>query len=217
MAFLSLSLCDTPGLAHRINVLFWGPGDFPVSYSTGITLGTLEIVEVLWSTRGSYSTIWSFPFTNVKRHSDPWPVTVTSQPIRLSPISWPWYRAWSSPNYECFRWSICKGCGMPAGNAYPSGHLVPSPFFGTCLCSNCLDQFSRTCRVFSLDFSPWIPLGIFLILLNLRLELPDRCLMLSGKVFWDLDLCQSIFNIFHWYEQGNRLKFLESSRIQKSY
>ena len=33
MAFLSLNLYDTPGLAPRMNVLFWVPGDFPVSYS----------------------------------------------------------------------------------------------------------------------------------------------------------------------------------------
>ena len=47
------------------------------------------------------------------------------------PISWPWYRLWPSPNYEWFPWSICNGCGMPAaGNAYPSGHLVPSPILG---------------------------------------------------------------------------------------
>ena len=32
MAFLSLNLNDTPNLAPRLNVLFWGPGDFPVSY-----------------------------------------------------------------------------------------------------------------------------------------------------------------------------------------
>ena len=31
--FLSLNLYDTPGLAPRMNVLYWGPGDFPVSYS----------------------------------------------------------------------------------------------------------------------------------------------------------------------------------------
>ena len=48
-------------------------------------------------------------------------------------IPWPSYRAWPSPNYEWFPWSICNGCGMPAGNAYPSGHLVPSPFFGDLL------------------------------------------------------------------------------------
>ena len=27
------------------------------------------------------------------------------------PISWPLYRAWPSPNYEWFQWSICNGCG----------------------------------------------------------------------------------------------------------
>ena len=43
-------------------------------------------------------------------------------------ISWRWYRALSPPNYEWSSWSMCSGCGMPAGNAYSSGHLVPSPF-----------------------------------------------------------------------------------------
>ena len=73
------------------------------------------------------------------------------------PISWPWYRAWPSPNNELFQWSVCNGCGIPAGNAYPSGHLVPSPLLGTCLCSNCWDQFPRTCRVFSRLFTLEIP------------------------------------------------------------
>ena len=27
------------------------------------------------------------------------------------PTSWPLYRAWPSPNYEWFPWSICNGCG----------------------------------------------------------------------------------------------------------
>ena len=27
------------------------------------------------------------------------------------PISWPLYRAWPSPNYEWFPWSICNECG----------------------------------------------------------------------------------------------------------
>ena len=37
---------------------------------------------------------------------------------------------WPRPNYEWFPWSICNWCGMPAGNAYTSGHLVPSLFLG---------------------------------------------------------------------------------------
>ena len=38
MACLSLNLYDTPGLAPRMNVLFWGPADFLVSYSNRDTL-----------------------------------------------------------------------------------------------------------------------------------------------------------------------------------
>ena len=32
-------------------------------------------------------------------------------PSDFPPISWPLYRAWPSPNYEWFPWSICNGCG----------------------------------------------------------------------------------------------------------
>ena len=39
---------------------------------------------ISWSIRGSYSAIWSLPFTNVIWHFYPLPVTVTSQPIMLS-------------------------------------------------------------------------------------------------------------------------------------
>ena len=63
---------------------------------------------------------------------------------------WP---AWPSPNYEWFPWSICNGCGMPVGNAYPS-----VPIIGTCLCSNCWDQIPRNCHVFTRLFNlntPW--------------------------------------------------------------
>ena len=41
------------------------------------------VKDVFRSIQGSYSAIWSLPFTNVMRHSDPRPVTVTSQLIRL--------------------------------------------------------------------------------------------------------------------------------------
>ena len=33
------------------------------------------------------------------------------------------------PNFK-YCTLYCNGCGMPAGNAYPSGYLVPSPFGG---------------------------------------------------------------------------------------
>ena len=71
-------------------------------------------------------------------------------------ISWPWHRIWPSPNYEWFPWSICNGCGMSAGNSYPSRHLILS-LFGTSYWSNCWDHFSLTCPVFSQLFTFNIP------------------------------------------------------------
>ena len=77
MAFSSLSLYNTPGLAPNMDVI----GDFPISF-WGITRGTLEvdIQLVSWSIRGSYSAIWNLPLTNAKWQSDPWRVSVTSKP-----------------------------------------------------------------------------------------------------------------------------------------
>ena len=80
------------------------------------------------------------------------------------PISWPWYRLWHSPNYEWFPWSICNGCGMPAGNAYPSGHLVPSPILGLANAPIVETKFLEHAMSL-LDFSPRILLGTFSILL----------------------------------------------------
>ena len=63
MASLFHSLYDMPWLAPR----------------TVIRQGTLEIViEEVWSIRGSYQTIRSFPLTNVKWHSVTWPYTMTT-------------------------------------------------------------------------------------------------------------------------------------------
>ena len=56
----------------------------------------------------------------------------------LNDILWPDHIQWHPllirlcteldllPNFEWFPWSICDGCGMPTGDAYSSGHLVPS-------------------------------------------------------------------------------------------
>ena len=47
---------------------------------------------------------------------------------------------------ERFPHNICNGCGMPAGDADSSGHLVLS-HFGTCMCSNVETNLSWTCLV----------------------------------------------------------------------
>ena len=132
MAFLSLNSYDTPGLAPRMNVLFWGPGRLS---SKLLKQGCL--VERLKSSfrkfYGRYGDLiqqyevsLSRMLNDILTLDQQWP----SNQLDFPPISWPWYRLWPSPNYEWFPRSICNGCGIPAGNAYPSGHLVPSPILG---------------------------------------------------------------------------------------
>ena len=81
----------------------------------------------------------------------------------FSPISWPGYRDWSSPNYKWFPWCICNGCDMPAGNAYTSGHLVPS-FYGFAYAPIAETSFPHFAVAFY-DFLPQASLGTFSILL----------------------------------------------------
>ena len=52
---------------------------------------------------------------------------------------------------------------MPAGNAYPSGHLVPSPILGLANAPIVETKFLELAMSL-LDFSPRIPLGTFSIL-----------------------------------------------------
>ena len=90
------------------------------------------------------------------------------------PISWPRYRVWPSPNYEWFPWSISNGFGMPAGNAYPSGHLVPSPILGLADAPIVETKFLELAMSL-LDFSPRIPLGTFSILLIAGTIMETEC------------------------------------------
>ena len=85
MTFLYLILYYTPGRAPCMNVLFWGPGDFPVSYSnrdTSWNAWNRHSRSFMVDTGILFSNM-KCPLTNDKWHSGPWPVTVTSQPIRL--------------------------------------------------------------------------------------------------------------------------------------
>ena len=75
-----------PALAPRMNVFFI----LRVRRLSGNLLKQGYLVERLnlsfgkfYGRLGDLFAIWSFPLTNIKWHSDPWP-TVTSKPIRLS-------------------------------------------------------------------------------------------------------------------------------------
>ena len=105
--------------------------------------------RVWYARRNAYSPyIWFRPFLGLAHAL----IVETIFP-EWTQILRPWSQTWLSPNYERFSWGICNGCGMPAGSAYLSGHPIPSPLFGTYLCSNWRDQIYRTCRVFTRLFT----------------------------------------------------------------
>ena len=93
-AFLSLSLYDTLAPRTCMNVVVWWPCDFPVHCKLLKQGDIMECLKLSFRKfYGRYGNV-ILPLTNVKWHSDLWPITVTSQPIRISTIPWLWYRAW---------------------------------------------------------------------------------------------------------------------------
>ena len=91
---------------------------------------------------------------NVKRHSDPWLVTATSQPIRLSTsfmtlipiVTFTELRVNSMEHLQ----RVCQA----SRERLPFRTPGSVPLLGTSLCSNCWDQFYRTCifsRLFTLN------------------------------------------------------------------
>ena len=127
IAFLSLSLYDMLGLAPRMNVLFWWPDDFQVNYSNRVTSWNV------WHRHsGSFLVDTGISFSNMKSpkwHPGLWPVTLTLQPIRLATYFMTLIPSMIFIELWVFSLSSCNGCCMPLGNDYPSGHMVPSPFW----------------------------------------------------------------------------------------
>ena len=78
----------------------------------------------------------------------------------FQPISRPSYRAWPSPIMSGFHGAFATDVACQQGTLTLPDTWFRPPYWGTCLCSNCWDQIPRTCHVFTLDFSPRIPLGI---------------------------------------------------------
>ena len=113
-----------------------------------------------------------------------------------SPIKWPtevdFYRI------ERFPWSIYDRCCMPAGSAYPSNHLVPSPIVGLA-CAPIVETRFLELAVSLVDFSPWIPLGTFSILLCVWLtSKPDIVLTLCVVVGTWLKTLKKSLTLFMW-------------------
>ena len=68
------------------------------------------------------------------------------------------------PDLTFTEWGICQGFCMPTGGAYPCRHMVPS-LLGTAYAPIVETSFLELAVSF-LEFSPWIFLGIFSILLD---------------------------------------------------
>ena len=125
------------------------------------------------------------------------------------PISWPWYRLWPSPNYEWFPWSICNGCGMPAGNAYPSGHLVPSPILGL---ANAPNSSNLPClySTFHLEYPLVLSRFCFNITKRILANFSRTKVTLTHKrnIFANViaEWIFAMFRLLTWYSKNKRIK-----------
>ena len=93
---------------------------------------------------------------------DPWPVTVTSKPIRLSTNSMTLIQGLTFTELRLFSMEHLQRVWLASRERLPFRTPSSVPL-GTCVCSNCWDQFYRTCRIFSRLFT-LIPLRTFSIL-----------------------------------------------------
>ena len=102
---------------------FW----FPVSYMFDLDPKTSFKESANWPitgrSPGCLFITWIFCMNFI-----PWP-TVTSQPIRLSTNFMTLMPSLTFTDYEWFPWSICNGCGMPAGKLTLPDTLFSHPLW----------------------------------------------------------------------------------------
>ena len=166
MAFLSLNLCDTPGLAPRMNVWFWRPGDFQESYSNRDTSWSawnrhsesfMVDKEILFSDMKSpshecYMTFWPLPNSDFSTDQ-------TFQQFRDLDTKLDLHRIMSG-----FHGAFATGVACQPRTLLTLPNTWFSPLFWTCLCSNCWDQIPWTCHVFTRLLTlntPWYVLSRF--------------------------------------------------------
>ena len=119
---LRFYLTDMPGLASHGDVLFWAQRAFPISLSTRDkpTNAWNRHWEDLWSMRGSYQSISSSPFANVKCRFEAWPHTIHGDASSDFTLNQTTTLIQLLPNFERFQWIICDGCSMLTEEAYYS-------------------------------------------------------------------------------------------------
>ena len=111
MTFLSLNLYDTHRLVPHMHVLFWGPGDFPISYSNRDTSW------IAWNRHsGSFMVYAGILFTYAKQNlvSLPFPFLLKEKETVGISVQFqvrPWCfvhkqsRVWKLPGPDVFCWT----------------------------------------------------------------------------------------------------------------
>ena len=99
---------------------------------------------------------------NVKWHSDPLPVIVLPNGSDFPPISWPWYRAWPSPNYKVVSMTHLQRVWHDSRERLPFRKPGSVPLFELA-CAPIVETKFLELAMSLLDFLPWIPLGTFTI------------------------------------------------------
>ena len=100
-----------------------------------------------WSILGSYSAIYILSLTNIKWHSDPWPGTVTSEPIRLFTNSMTLIPSLIFSEKRLVFMKHVQRVWHASRRTLILSNTWSPPFFETGLCSNCWDQLYRTFRL----------------------------------------------------------------------
>ena len=113
-------------------------------------------------------------------------------------ISWHWYRTWPSPNYERFPWSVCNGCGMPAGNAYPSGTCFRPAFSDLLMLQLLRPVLPNLPCLFSTFHLEYI-------------SVPTRFCLVSCKTTWRV-ICNQRFSFHFTSFNGNNWKLNEREK-----
>ena len=188
MAFFSLSLHDAPGLAPAIDVSFWWQGDFPVRFSnrdTSWNAWNRHSVSCMVDMGILFKAILNIPVTNIKWQSHPWEVTVSFRPIKLSTNFVTLIPSLTFTELRLVYMELLQRVWHTSRERLPFG----TPGLGLAYAAICETNFPELVVCFH-DFSPWILLGTFSILLYWKYLQKCNCIIIKmTSVFAEILLC----------------------------
>ena len=113
----ALKICtENINLHYKNNLTSFGQGQNTANFYDNHIL--LTMICIFWPEFGSKRRYFALLLTLDQLQT--LPNRSYFPPIMISSLTF--------TDFDWCPWNICNRCGMPAGNAYPSGHLVPSPF-----------------------------------------------------------------------------------------